>query len=251
MYSIENFDRPSVAADIAVFGIETCKEENKRKANIKKLKVLLIKRGEEPFKNSYSFPGGFVRKNETVEDAALRELHEEAGVSEPKLINLGVYSKPDRDPRGWIISCAYLALTNTVELATDQSSDAAEAHWMDFEYRSNESNKEAIILTNSDAIITLNYDNGKSVNNSLGFDHSQIIYDAFKKLQEEIKYHDLIFDLLPELFTIPELQQVYEAITLKKEAPAGFRRKMSGKIQETDLFEEAAAHRTSKLYKKI
>ena len=126
MYSIDDFDRPSVAADIVVFGIDRSGSDSKSK-NLE-LKILLIRRGEEPFLGRLSLPGGFLRKGETIGQTALRELSEEAGVSDPKLIQFGVYSQADRDPRGWIISCAFLALTDTVTLSTAEDSDAADAH---------------------------------------------------------------------------------------------------------------------------
>ena len=114
MYSIEQFDRPSVAADAVVFGFDTEKAEPLRGLKQRRLKLLLVRRGEEPFCGRCSLPGGFLRRGETVEQAALRELSEETGVADPKLMQLGVYSETGRDPRGWIISCAFLALTKTV-----------------------------------------------------------------------------------------------------------------------------------------
>ena len=129
MYSIENFERPSVAADCVVFGIDSTEPDSPRSLKQRKLKILLVKRGEEPFLNHYSLAGGFLRKGETIEETAIRELKEEAGVYDPKIINIGVYSKAERDPRGWIISCAFLALTRTVTLSTAEESDAFEAYW--------------------------------------------------------------------------------------------------------------------------
>ena len=121
-----------MAADAVVFGIDTERSPDKNKLDKKKLQILLIKRGEEPFKGAYALPGGFLRRGETIEETALRELKEEAGVIDPKILLSGVYSKADRDPRGWIISNAFLALTKTVELATDAQSDALEARWFAF-----------------------------------------------------------------------------------------------------------------------
>lgn len=249
MYSIEKYDRPSVAADAVVFGIDTLSGTNRKALKQKKLKILLVKRGEEPFKGCRSLPGGFLRKGETIEQAALRELEEETGVHSPTLIGTGVYSKTDRDPRGWIISCAFLALTKTVELSTAKNSDAAEASWFELEYQ-NESNRETIVIYNEDEKFEISIQNGTVSQNSLAFDHAQIIYDAFKKLRDEIVHHDMIFDLMPEYFAISDLQQPYEAIVGTKLTPQGFRKKMISKIEETELFDEAAAHRTSKLYRK-
>lgn len=249
MYSIENFERPSVASDCVVFGIDSTEPDSPRNLKQRKLKILLVKRGEEPFMNHYSLAGGFLRNGETIEETALRELKEEAGVSDPKIINIGVYSKSNRDPRGWIISCAFLALTRTVKLSTAEDSDAFDAHWLNFEY--DDSDGEKITLSDGDEEIVISYNNGKPEKNPLAFDHAKIIYDAFLKLRDEVINHDIIFDLMPPLFAISDLQQPYEIITGKKTSPQNFRKKMSYKIRETEFFDEKSAHRTSKLYEKI
>ncbi|MDE5583927.1 MAG: NUDIX hydrolase [Ruminococcus sp.] len=249
IYSIENFDRPSVASDCVVFGIDVEESECKRSLKQRSLKILLVKRGEEPFINHYSLAGGFVRRGETVEETALRELGEEAGVAEPKIINFGVYSRADRDPRGWIISCAFLALTKTVSLCTADNSDAIEAHWLNFKY--DDTDGEKIILTDDRQSIVINYKNHVPEENILAFDHAKIIYDAFMRLRDEVVNHDLIFDLMPPLFAVSDLQQPYEIITGRKTSPQNFRKKILSKIRETEFFDERSAHRTSRLYEKI
>lgn len=232
-----------------MFGIDTAEPDSPRSLRQRMLKILLVKRGEEPFLNKYSLAGGFLRKGETIEETALRELKEEAGVSDPKIINIGVYSKSDRDPRGWIISCAFLALTRTVALSTAEDSDAFEAHWLNFEY--DDSDGEKITLSDSSEEIIIRYNDGVPEKNPLSFDHAKIIYDAFIKLRDEVANHDIIFDLMPSLFAISDLQQPYEIITGKKTSPQNFRKKMSSKIRETEFYDETAAHRTSKLYEKL
>ncbi|MBD5160339.1 MAG: NUDIX hydrolase [Ruminococcus sp.] len=246
IYSIENFERPSVASDCVVFGLDSIEPDSPRSLKQRKLKILLVKRGEEPFINRYSLAGGFLRKGETIEETALRELKEEAGVSDPKIINLGIYSSPERDPRGWIISCAFLALTRTVKLSTADYSDALDAHWLDFEYAN-----ETITLSDGTEEIVIHYKDGQPEKNVLAFDHAKIIYDAFMKLRDEVIHHDIVFDLMPSMFAISDLQQPYEIITGKKTSPQNFRKKMSSKIRETDVFDTKSAHRTSKLYERI
>ena len=247
MYDYSKYERPSVAVDAVVFGINS-EYINKRTLNNKKLQILLVKRGEDPFKGKYSLPGGFLRPGETVETAMARELEEETGVTDSKLINLSMYSAPNRDPRGWIVSCAYLSLVRTTELSTREDSDAESATWFDFEYSESGQNT-TIRLLNDDMEISILAKDGKVSSSELAFDHSQIIFDAYKKLQVETKQNDIIFNLLPELFTISDVQIIYETILNKKESAPNFRRKLLPKIIETDKFEEAAAHRTSKLYK--
>lgn len=244
MNNYKEYERPSVAADIVTFGIDSERPENKRALDNKMLKILLIKRGEEPFKGQYSLPGGFLRPTETIEGAALRELNEETGINSATLIPLKTYSAQDRDPRGWIISCAFLALIRTIDTKTAEISDAESAFWVTLEMK-----HDAILINDGDIVIKIK--DGKAVSGDLAFDHAQIIYDAFLKLKDEVMNHDIIFDLLPEYFTIADLQIPYEMITGKKEIPANFRRKISKKIVETDMFDNGGAmHRPSKLYKR-
>lgn len=243
-YNYKDYERPSVAADVVTFGIDSEKAYNKRELDDKKLKILLVKRGEEPYKNLYSLPGGFLRPSETVEQSALRELKEETGLENAKLITLKTYSEQARDPRGWVISCAFIALTRTIELNTDDKSDAESAEWLTVEMRN------SVILID-DGTVVIKIKGGKASSEELAFDHAQIIYDAYLKLRDEAKTHDIVFDLLPEYFTIANLQKPYEMITGKKEAPANFRRKMSGKIVETEFYDDSKAmHRPSRLYKR-
>lgn len=247
--SYEEYERPSLAADIAAFGISSEDSGNRRQGKIKKLKLLLIKRGEDPFIGKFALPGGFIRKGETIEETAKRELLEETGVSEPTFINSGIYSAPGRDPRGWIVSAAFLALSDTVSLKTDKESDASQALWFDFSYRSQDST-EIITLTCEGTALTITSTDGELTHSDLAFDHGKIILDAFMKLRDEAVNHDIVFDMLPDMFPISEFQQIYETITDTRDGAANFRRKMKDKITETDQYEEAAAHRPSKLYRR-
>lgn len=249
MYRIEDYDRPSVAADAVVFGFDTADAASRGGLKQRKLKLLLVKRGEEPFRGAWSLPGGFLQRGETVEQAALRELSEETGVSNPKIMHLRVFSAPDRDPRGWVISCAFLALTKTVALSTVSGSDAAAACWADFV--AEESNGCLNIrLTAPDGTPLLDRYGDAEISNLLAFDHAAIIAEGFRRLRDEVIHHDMIFDLMPELFAISDLQQPYEAITGMHTSSQNFRKKMAPKLQETEFFNEAAAHRTARLYRR-
>lgn len=246
-YSITDYERPSVAVDAAVFGVDDHKSST---MDEKVLKILLIKRGEEPFKDMYALPGGFLRKNETAEEAVSRELAEEAGVVGSKLIPLKVYSGEGRDPRGWIISAAFISLTNTVQLSTDRNSDALEAVWMEFRYDFTGSS-EKLTISKDETVLEIIAENGRVIKNDFPFDHGTIIYEAFKKLQDEVRYHDVIFDLMPELFTVSDLHGPYQMILQKNESMQAFRKRMSPKIEETDKYDDTtAAHRKSKLYRR-
>ena len=244
------YPRPSVAVDGVLFGLESVPPEQRSRLDTKKLKILLVKRGTDPHKGMLALPGGFLRMHETVEQALHRELAEETGITdELKTINLGIYSKEGRDSRGWIISCAFLALTNQVGICTQAESDAAEARWFDFEYAENDGGA-VITLSDREESLTLGYSGGEySGAQLIAFDHAQMIYDAFLRLREEVVIHDLIFPLLPPLFTIADLQQPYELITGIQTSPANFRRKMMTKITETEETAAAISHRPAKLYR--
>lgn len=246
-YSITDYERPSVAVDAAVFGVDDYKSST---MNEKILKILLVKRGEEPFKDMYALPGGFLRKNETAEEAVYRELAEESGALVSKIIPLKFYSGENRDPRGWIVSAAFISLTNTVELSTAADSDAVKAEWFDIRWEMTDK-KEKLVISNAETVLEIITDEGIVIKSDLPFDHGTIIYDAFKKLQDEVRYHDIIFDLMPELFTISDLHGPYQMILRKNESMQAFRKRMTPKIVETEMFDNTtAAHRKSKLYRR-
>ena len=161
------------------------------------LKVLLVKRLIPPFIGQCAIPGGFVLEDEDLDEAALRELREETGVWDVYLEQLYSFGKPDRDPRGRVVTVAYFALISA-DRKLKAGSDAAEAAWY-------------------------------SVDDlpSLAFDHSSILNYALERLRNKLEYTTVGFQLLPEKFTLTELQAVYEAILGKKLDKRNFRRKMS------------------------
>jgi 8-oxo-dGTP diphosphatase len=161
------------------------------------LSVLLVKRRIPPFVGQCAIPGGFVHEDEDLDQAALRELREETGVADVYLEQLYSFGKPDRDPRGRVITVAYFALISA-DRKLKAGSDAAEADW----YPTNRLP-------------------------SLAFDHATILSYALERLRNKLEYTTVGFQLLPEKFTLTELQEVYEAILEKKLDKRNFRRKMS------------------------
>lgn len=145
------------------------------------LKVLLIQRGIDPYKGCWAFPGGFLNPDESAEEGALRELKEETGIDSAYIEQFHTYSTPDRDPRERVITIAYLALVKIQE--AHGGDDAADARWFPI---------------------------GKTP--SLAFDHDMILRDALDRLRERIHFHPIGYDLLPEKFTMKELQTLYEAV---------------------------------------
>ncbi len=223
-YSISHFSRPSVAADIVVFRVTEEEMPDRRRKRPKKLQVLLIKRANHPFKGCWTLPGGFCRPEERLEDTASRELYEETNVSGAKLRLIGVYSRPGRDPRGWIISNTYMALIRDEACQLRTDAEAWEAGWF--------SREEWEGL-------------------SLGFDHGEILYQAFALLQSYARaYHEDLFELLPDTFTLAELQQVFEEILEIPLTKQNFRRKMMEYVEERGEVERGYSHRGAMKFRK-
>ena len=145
------------------------------------LKVLLIERGITPYKGPWAFPGGFLNPNETAEEGARRELREETGLDSAHIEQLRTYSTPDRDPRERVITIAYIALVRIQDVRGGD--DAADAGWFPVENVP-----------------------------PLAFDHGEILRDALRRLRERIYFYPLGYELLPEKFTLKELQTLYEAV---------------------------------------
>ena len=146
-----------------------------------RLQVLLVERGIEPYKGRWAFPGGFLKMDETAEEGALRELKEETGLEGAYMEQFHTFSAPERDPRERVITIAYYALVKIQEVKGGD--DAASARWFPL-----------------DEIP------------SLAFDHDYILRMATQRLREQIHFQPIGFELLPEKFTIKELQLLYEAI---------------------------------------
>ena len=161
------------------------------------LKVLLVKRKIDPFIGQFAIPGGFVLEDEDLEQAAVRELSEETGVSDVYLEQLYSFGKPDRDPRGRVVTVAYFALISA-DRKLKAGSDAAEAAWFPMDHLP-----------------------------PLAFDHATILNYALERLRNKLEYTTVGFQLLPEKFTLTELQEVYAAILGKQLDKRNFRRKMS------------------------
>lgn len=164
------YPHPAVTTDCVIFGFDG-----------ERLQVLLVKRGIEPYKGKWAFPGGFLKMDETTEEGALRELREETGLERAYIQQFHTFSDPHRDPRERVITIAYYALVKIQEV--HGGDDAASARWFPL-----------------------------SEIPSLAFDHDYILRMATQRLREEIHFQPVGFELLPEKFTLKELQALYEAI---------------------------------------
>lgn len=211
--SIHDFEKPSVTVDIVTLkAVNTY--INSKKGPGKALSILLVKRDEEPFKNKWSLPGGFVNVNENLEDKAKSKLLEKTGVKDLYLEQLYTFSDINRDPRGRVISVAYMALTNDEKLNQDIISASKETKW--FTINDN-------TLISEDETINIK---------DLAFDHQNIIKTALSRLNGKIEYTDVAFHLLPHKFTIKEIQLLFECIMGYR--IDSFQRKMGNRIIETD-----------------
>ncbi len=258
-YKIGDYDRPSVTVDIAAFSIRSNENENYKRDSVQKLSLLLIQRGVHPYKNCWALPGGFVRKGETLEECAMREITEETGITPNALMPDAIFSSPGRDPRGWVISNAFVSVISEENLNACGGDDASDAKWFDVEFTV--SNSDAILVLHSEENLITAKLRMKSVkfgyphfeiidSGGLAFDHAEIIACALYRLRSIIENFDIIFDFLPEKFTLSALQKVQEAILNTSLLPANFRRKASGYIEETDEYLTGAGHRPAKLFRR-
>lgn len=156
----KKYDRPSVAADMAVFSVRETRTESCREPG-KKLSVLLIRRGADPYKDCWALPGGFVEKNETVEQAAYRELKEETGIENVTLRQLQVFSRPDRDKRGWVMSSAFMGLAESDRPHIVSGDDAADAGWFETELRETGMEEPDVLETVHENKIQEEWESGK------------------------------------------------------------------------------------------
>ncbi len=259
-YRQDDYPRPSVTADIVAFMIRAQENDNYRLNSGTRLTLLLIRRGGHPFKDCWALPGGFLNPDETIEQCALREICEETAVKPVSLMSVGLFSEPDRDPRGWIISNAFVSVISEEKVKQQSGDDASDAQWFDIDFDRDD---------NGDYILTLSYREtvlravlaeestsfGKTsfriINSGgLAFDHARIIATALTALRSGAKDFEYIFDFLPETFTMTQLQNVQETIMNISVLPANFRRKVSALVEETDEYTRGAGHRPAKLYRK-
>ncbi|MGK7943152.1 MAG: NUDIX domain-containing protein [Microcystaceae cyanobacterium] len=206
-----DYPKPAVTVDCVVFGLDEDKQ----------LKVLLIQRDIPPYEGQWALPGGFIRLEENLEEAARRELKEETGIDQIFLEQLYTFGTVKRDPRERVITVAYYALINLNEYVIKATTDAREAQWF-------------------------------TVNQipPLAFDHDQILQVALIRLQGKVRYEPIGFELLPQKFTLSQLQTLYEIILGQKLDKRNFRRKILKMNLLTELNEKqtGVSHRAAQLY---
>lgn len=178
------YPHPAVTMDSLVFSFDG-----------KRLRVLLIERGNEPYKGKWAFPGGFLNMDESCEAGALRELEEETGLTDVHLEQFHTFSQPGRDPRERIVTVSYYALTGVLE--AHAGDDAAKARWFDLDKVP-----------------------------PMAFDHNEMLQIGLKHLRERIRLEPIGLGILPAAFTISQLRKLYEAVLGRKINQRQFRKRM-------------------------
>ena len=204
------FPRPSLTVDCVIFGLDRSS----------RLKILLIQRGKEPFKDRWALPGGFVEMEEDVEAAALRVLKQETGVKNVFIEQLYTFGTPRRDPRGRVVSVAYYALVNLDAHQINSDADALDVAWFDI-----------------------------AALPKLAFDHDLMLKRSVERLRSKVSYQPLGFELLPEHFTLTQLQNLYETILGMELNKRNFRTKiLKMAILKEVAIQKGVAHRPAALY---
>lgn len=215
-YDSSAYEKPSVAVDLLVFTIED-----------NELKILLVERQASPYIGRLSLPGVFVGIRESLDDAVKRGLLEKAGLENIYFEQLYTWGEVNRDPRMRIISVSYLALVPKEELYKCDKLGDIQNHL----YSVND-----ILNDENDSIY------------QLAFDHKKIISCGKDRIKNKVEYTSIAFQFLPEKFTLPELQKIYEILLDKKLYKANFRKKISELVCETDEYTSGEMHRPSKIY---
>lgn len=241
--------------DLLIFGIDSRESENLRSLPKKYFSILLVKRNKEPFIDKWCLPGGYVMNDETSKKASCRVLEKETGLKNVYMQQVGVFDKVNRDPRGRTISTAYMALIDRTLLNQELDSKAA---WFDIEVLENEDSIKVELMNGEDKInyevkkITIDkkteeYEYEIKEKSDLAFDHDVIIIKGIMDLRHKVDTTDIVFNLMPEEFTIGQLKQVYELLLGRSLVNSAFRRVIAPKIRETDKMVRTGGHRPSVL----
>jgi len=214
-YDIHDFDLPLTTVDVVIFSVQGGA-----------LQVLLVKRGTHPFKGVWSLPGGFIdiKKDRDLEAVALRKLKEKTSITTPYLEQLQAWGNRDRDPRGWSATFAYFALIPSDSLQPTRGQDIDEVGWWPV--------LDALSIK------------------ELAFDHALILNTAIARLQSKVEYTSLPVHLLPEEFTLADLQKVYEIVMGHPVDKSAFRKRVmnSGMLKELDGKFKLGSNRPAQLF---
>ncbi len=206
-YDASRYDRPSVTVDVVIFSLLN-----------RELHILLVLRRRWPYEGYWAIPGGFINMDESLEQAARRELEEETGVRDVYLEQLYTFGEPGRDPRTRVISVAYIAIVRADAQELRVSDESSDVRWWPV----------------------------RELPPLLAFDHNMIVSYALSRLRSKLEYTTLAFQLLPEVFSILELKYTYEQILGEKLDKGNFYRKIkeAGILEQTSMMREGRGRPT-------
>ncbi len=249
-YDSSRYEKLSVTSDIVIFSVADTPTDNYRKLSTKDFSVLLIQRDDFPFKGYWALPGGFIDVKESIDDATDRILKRETGLSHIYKEQLYTFGDVERDPRMRIVSISHLSLIDKNKIKEKLSSNAK---W--FSVHSFENDDTLKLSLKNDAVLLeivakkVKGEYKVIESKNIAFDHAQIILMGLLRLRNKINYTDIVFNLMPEYFTLTELQTIYELILGKKLLTPAFRRVIADKVEKTDKILSGAGHRPSSLFK--
>ena len=247
----------ALSTDMLIFSVSKGNAKTCRNLSEKYFSILLVSRTTEPFKDKWCLPGGFVEKDETLDMAAERILAKETNLHNIYKEQLYTFGEINRDPRMRVISTSYMALIDREQLKENLSDNAS---WFNIHVQEKE-NVVDVLLENEEEKIeykvkkelvnktTNQYKYEILENEKIGFDHTQIIITGISRMKNKVQDTDIIFNMMPEYFTLGELQQIYEVILDKKLLDPAFRRIIADKVEKTDKLVKTGGHRPSVLYK--
>lgn len=288
----EEFDKHhnmKVATAVLLYTVRNENQENLRKLPEKKLQLLMIKRKGEPYRGEWAIPGGAVENNEDIDTAAYRELKEETNIDNVYVEQLYTWGAKDRDPRVQLspqnraIGVSYMSLVDSEKLNIQAGDDVEDAKWFTVQCSIAENTitneiasvvgkekKYCLTLVHQEgaeniecsAIVrvkhmiegTIVYTEREVVeSNHIAFDHAKMIQYSLERLQNKVEYTNIAFNLMPEFFTLAELQDVYEILLGKKFLTPNFRKKMIDVdrlvVPTSNKRREKVGHRPSILYR--
>lgn len=273
----------SNTVDMVIFSAIDGEDKDPRRLPDKVLQILLVKKkrdlllakGDQSEQGKWALPGGFVNYEETMDEAAIRKLKEETNLENVYMEQLYTWGRVYPDLRRRVISTSYMALVDREKFIVKSGEDAEDVRW--FNVSSNVIKKVKIptangyILEKTFEIVVYNEDieikdhvivktiveghTSKIENtyveneNGLAFDHAKVIQYALDRMKNKVMYTDIAFSLMPELFTLTELQKVYEVLYSRELADAYFRKKVKRMLTKTSLLSEGKRFRPSKLYR--
>ncbi len=258
-YVPSSFEQMSVSTDAVIFGVDLETDNpNYRKLEEQKLTVLLLKRKEHPYMGKWSLPGGFVHPDNSLEETVTETVKRKTGLASIYLEQLYTFGEPKRDPRMRIISCAYMALINRQENILKAGAQIDNAVWFEVDYKDStrivrlKATEQDLSFEVSARATPPNLATPAALtakSNNLAFDHANILLQALVRLRNKVEYTDIVFNLMPDTFSITNLQMVYEIILGEKLFPSAFRRKIAAKISPTGEYIQQKGHRPSQLYR--